>query len=57
MAVFGLKLACMYASRPDVNRFWFFNFNEAPSILDDYLKFLCVLGQIFSEILRVLEND
>jgi hypothetical protein len=26
----------------DENGWWFLNFNDAPSILDDYFKFLCV---------------
>jgi hypothetical protein len=41
----------------NVNRTWFLNFNDAPSILDDYFKFWCVSGQIFSEILRISEKD
>ncbi len=33
----------------NVNRFWFLNFNNITSILDNYLKFWCVSGQTFSE--------
>ncbi len=41
----------------NVNCFWLLNFDNIPSILDNYLKFWCVLGQTFFEILRILEKD
>jgi hypothetical protein len=41
----------------NVNRFWFLNFNNVPSILNNYLKFWCVSGQTFSEIHRISEKD
>jgi hypothetical protein len=48
-------LACMHVGL-NVNRFWFLNFYDAPSFVDDYFKFWFVSGQIFSEILRFLES-
>jgi hypothetical protein len=39
------------------NRFWFLNFEEAPSIWGSHFKFWCVSVQTFSEILRISEND
>jgi hypothetical protein len=47
----------MYASRLECESLLVFNFNDAPSILVDHFKFWCVSGQIFSEILRILEKD
>jgi hypothetical protein len=41
----------------NMNRLWFFNFNGAPFILDNYFKFWHVSGQTFSEILRISEKD
>ncbi len=41
----------------NVNRFWFLNFNNVPSILDNYLEFWCISGQTFSEIRRISEKD
>ncbi len=55
----GLFLHCMYRMclGLNVNRFWFLNCNDAPSILDDYFKLWCVSDHIFSEILRISEKD
>ncbi len=39
----------------NVNRLWL-NFNDAPFILVNYFKFLCVSGQTVSEILRISEK-
>jgi hypothetical protein len=36
-----------------VNRLWFLNFYEAPSIFGSYFKFWCASYQTFSEILRI----
>jgi hypothetical protein len=39
------------------NRFWFLNFEEAPSKWGSHFKFWCVSVQTFSEILRISEKD
>jgi hypothetical protein len=39
------------------NRFWFLNFEEAPSIWGSHFKFLCISVQSFSEILRISKKD
>ncbi len=39
---------CMNSSRPDVKRFWFWNFWDAPSILESHFKFWCGSYQSFS---------
>ncbi len=41
----------------NVNHLWFFNFNDAPLIWDNYFKFWPVSGQTFSETLRIPEKD
>jgi hypothetical protein len=43
----------------NVNRLWFFNFNDAPLILGNYFYnfFLRVSGQTYSKILRITEKD
>jgi hypothetical protein len=40
-----------------VNRLWFENFHEAPSIFGSYFKFWCASYQTFSEIRRISEKD
>ncbi len=35
------------------NRFWFLNFKEGSSILDNYFKYWCVSYQTFLEICRI----
>ncbi len=39
------------------NRFWFFNFEEAPLIWGSHFKFLCISVQTFSEIFRISKKD
>jgi hypothetical protein len=41
----------------NVNRFWFLNFINVSSILDDYSKLRCISDHIFSEILGISEKD
>ncbi len=40
----------------NMNRFWFLDFEEAPSIWGSHFKFWCVSVQTFSEILRISEK-
>ncbi len=39
------------------NRYWFLNFKEGSSILDNYFQYWCVPYQTFSEIRRTSEKD
>jgi hypothetical protein len=62
MGFLGMLLASMKASTEGLNvhSFWFLNFNDATSILDNYFKFWWVSGQScqsFSEILRISDKD
>ncbi len=54
-------LHCFFAGmdsfRPDCEPLLVVKFNNSPPILDIYLKFWCVSGQTFSEILRISEMD
>jgi hypothetical protein len=39
MRFLSLFLGCMDVSRPECERLWFLNFNDAPLSIDNYFKF------------------